>query len=198
MNPAGSRLSLSLPVQARTYEYFGPGGRWVRSLLPEGRALAWAIQEFGIPEDDRYGLIEALGADVAGAVRVLTDTHSADGEESYEKLPSNELAEVIDRSHDEGLGLNRKRGVKLSLAGMQDKVLLHRKDGDYYLPLYGAPSSLIVKPEPRLPVGGVDLSGLATNGFLPGSCEPVRAKRCASHCRSVRRNQRTRSRAVRP
>lgn len=162
-NPAGSRLSLSLPVQARAYEYFGPGGRWVRSLLPEGRALAWAIQEFGIPEDDRYGLIEALGADVAGAVRVLTETHSANEKESYEKLSAGGLADIIERSHEEGLGLNRKRGVKLSLAGMQDKVLLHREDGGYCLPLYGAPSSLIVKPEPRLPIGGVDLSGLATN-----------------------------------
>jgi serine/threonine-protein kinase HipA len=135
----------------------------VRSLLPEGRALAWAIQHFGIPEDDRYGLIEALGADVAGAVRVLTETHSADEEESYEKLSAGELADIVDRSHEEGLALNRKRGVKLSLAGMQDKVLLHRRNGDYYLPLHGAPSSLIVKPEPRAPVDEVDLGGLATN-----------------------------------
>src|SRR3546814_9052115 len=52
--PSASRLSLSLPVRAEQYPAVGPGGRWVRSLLPEGRALAWAVQHFGIPEDDRY------------------------------------------------------------------------------------------------------------------------------------------------
>src|SRR3546814_5070291 len=38
--PSASRLSLSLPVRAEQYPAVGPGGRWVRSLLPEGRALA--------------------------------------------------------------------------------------------------------------------------------------------------------------
>jgi HipA-like protein len=65
-DPARSRLSLSLPVRDTLYPATGAAGRWVRSLLPEGRALAWAVQHFGIPEDDRYGLIAALGADVAG------------------------------------------------------------------------------------------------------------------------------------
>jgi hypothetical protein len=27
--------------------------------------LAWAVQAYGIPEDDRFGLLAALGADVA-------------------------------------------------------------------------------------------------------------------------------------
>src|SRR3546814_15058558 len=71
--PSASRLSLSLPVRAEQYPAVGPGGRWVRSLLPEGRALAWAVQHFGIPEDDRYALIGELGSDVAGAVEVLPE-----------------------------------------------------------------------------------------------------------------------------
>jgi serine/threonine-protein kinase HipA len=121
------------------------------------------VQEYGIPEDDRYGLIGVLGVDVAGAVRVLTETHSADEEESYEKLSAGELVDIVQRAPEEGLALNRKRGVKLSLAGIQDKVLLHRVGNDYYLPIGGAPSSLIVKPEPRTLANGVDVSGLATN-----------------------------------
>ena len=67
--PIGAQLSLSLPVRAETYPGAGVASRWVRSLLPEGRALAWAVQVYGIPEDDRFGLLAVLGADVAGAAR---------------------------------------------------------------------------------------------------------------------------------
>ncbi len=162
-NPAGSRLSLSLPVQEAVHPALGPGGRWVRSLLPEGRALTWAVQHFGIPEDDRYGLIAVLGADVAGAVRVLTSPEGTTRPGRYERLSADELAEAVQRAPEVGLALDRARGVRLSLAGMQDKVLLHRIGNSYYLPIDGAPSSLIVKPEPPVRADGIDLSGLATN-----------------------------------
>ena len=162
-NPVGSRLSLSLPVQDAVHPFAGPGGRWVRSLLPEGRALAWAVQHFGIPEDDRYGLIAVLGADVAGAVRILTEPSDPTDDGSYERLSAEELAEVVHRVPEVGLGLDRERGVKLSLAGMQDKVLLHRIDDGYALPIDGAPSTLIVKPEPGVLNNGVDVTGLASN-----------------------------------
>lgn len=166
-DPARSRLSLSLPVQAQAQVHhgMGPGGRWVRSLLPEGRALAWAVREYGVPEDDRYGLIAALGRDVAGAAQVLLpDTEPPSGAGRYERLDADQVAELVGRAHRHGLGLDRRRGVRLSLAGMQDKVLLHQEDGAYLLPLDGAPSTLIVKPEPAPRVGeGLHLPGLATN-----------------------------------
>ena len=162
-NPAESRLSLSLPVRAHLYPSTGPGGRWVRSLLPEGKALGWAIQHFGIPHDDRYGLIEALGADVAGAVRVLRDPDQVGDDGSYEVLSEEQLAEIANRSPEVGLALDDKRGVRLSLPGVQDKFLLHRVDGRYALPIHGAPSTLIVKPEPGVLSDGTDVAGLATN-----------------------------------
>jgi serine/threonine-protein kinase HipA len=162
-DPARSRLSLSLPVRDTLYPATGAAGRWVRSLLPEGRALAWAVQHFGIPEDDRYGLIAALGADVAGAVRILAPPDTSSHQGHYERLSTEEVAEAVRRAPEEGLALNRPRGVRLSLAGMQDKVLLHRIDDAFFLPIDGAPSSLIVKPEPPIRADGLDLTGLATN-----------------------------------
>jgi len=162
-DPARSRLSLSLPVQPGIHPAAGPGGRWVRSLLPEGRALAWAVQHFGIPEGDRYGLISVVGADVAGAVRILTTPGAASGPGRYEDLSVDELNEIVTRAPEAGLALDQSRGVRLSLAGMQDKVLLHRIGDRYCLPLDGAPSSLIVKPEPPVGRDGFDFSGLATN-----------------------------------
>jgi serine/threonine-protein kinase HipA len=166
-DPAGCRLSLSLPVHAATHPTAGPGGRWVRSLLPEGRALAWAVRAFGVPEDDRYGMIAVLGADVAGAVQVLSPGQTPGSAGRYVELAAGEVAEIVERAPQFGLGLDRERGVRLSLAGMQDKVLLHRLEGRYVLPVDGAPSTLIVKPEPRnRSGGGPDLDGLATNELL--------------------------------
>ncbi len=165
-DPTGCRLSLSLPLRAETYPAAGPGGRWVRSLLPEGRALAWAVETFGIPEDDRYGLIAALGRDVAGAVQVLVSGEPEAGGH-YQDVGEAELADIVGRAHRMGLGLDRARGVRLSLAGMQDKVLLHRVDGEYVVPTGGAPSTVIVKPEPveLARNDGWRFDGIATNEF---------------------------------
>ena len=162
--PVGCRLSLSLPVQDRIHPTAGPGGRWVRSLLPEGRALAWAVEAFGIPENDRFGLIAVLGPDVAGAVQVLDANTERRGAGRYEPMSADDLAAVVGRAHRFGLGLDRTRGVRLSLAGMQDKVPLHRDAAGYHRPIEGAPSTVIVKPEP---IGtdrpdGIVFDGLAT------------------------------------
>jgi serine/threonine-protein kinase HipA len=159
--PAGARLSLSLPVRAEAYPGAGVASRWVRSLLPEGRALAWAVQAYGVPEDDRFGLLAALGADVAGAARIVAKPEDA-GEGSYLHLSTEDVASVVRRAPEHGLALDPERGVRLSLAGLQDKVALHRIDDDYCLPVDGAPSSLVLKPEPAARAG-VDLTGLATN-----------------------------------
>ena len=163
-DPIGCRLSLSLPVRAATYPTAGPGGRWVRGLLPEGRALAWAVSHFGVPEDDRYGLIALLGRDVAGAVQVLQQGEAPIGIGRYVPMSRGEVIAHVERAHQMGLGLDRERGVRLSLAGVQDKVLLHQISDRYMLPVDGAPSTLIVKPEPTQPrEDGLHFEGLATN-----------------------------------
>ena len=160
-DPLGSRLSLSLPVRRDLYPGAGVASRWVRSLLPEGRTLAWAVQAYGIPEDDRFGLLAVLGADVAGAVRVVPQPGMA-SEGTYERLSRERLVETVRRAPEHGLALDPERPVRLSLAGLQDKVALHRIGEDFYLPIDGAPSSLIVKPEPRRHEV-FDPTGLATN-----------------------------------
>lgn len=159
--PASSRLSLSLPVRRDPYPGAGVASRWVRSLLPEGRALAWAVQAYGVPEDDRFGLLAVLGADVAGAVRIVAQP-GVDSTGSYEELSEDRLIEIVERAPEHGLALDPGRPVRLSLAGLQDKVALHRIGDTFYLPIDGAPSSLIVKPEPRAHEA-FDPTGLATN-----------------------------------
>lgn len=161
--PVGRRLSLSLPIQAETHVALGAGGVWVRSLLPEGRALAAAVSYFGVAEQDRYSLIAALGADVAGAVQVLLpDTEPESTSTTYEPVTHDDIAQLLHRADGVNLGLAHDRRVRLSLAGVQDKLLLHRSNGVWLRPIGGAASSVILKPEPPSNDESRQFQGIAT------------------------------------
>lgn len=179
-----ARLSLSLPVREALYPSLGHGTRWVRSLLPEGRALAHAVQTYEVPEDDRFALLSVLGRDVAGALVIVPPGQPVvDGRAAYEPLLPRDLAELAARAHDIPLGIDEERNVRLSLAGLQDKLLLHRptRSRRYYRPTFGAPSTVIVKPEPA-PSLGRHLDGVATNEVF---CLTL-ARRCGLPTASAR------------
>jgi serine/threonine-protein kinase HipA len=164
---APARLSVALPVTREPYPSLRGAHRWVRALLPEGRALDALVRETGVPDDDVFSLLSVVGRDIAGAAIIIRpDEDPSLPDARYEPLTENALAAAVDGVGRHPLGLDLERGVRLSLAGMQDKLLLHRPPGSkrLYRPLHGAASTLIIKPEPdpddrtRIP-----LPGLATN-----------------------------------
>ena len=164
---AAARVSLSLPVREGTYPAaVGPAMRWMRGLLPEGGALRAAVEQYQVPADDVFSLLSVLGRDVAGAV-VITPAgeEPAEIEPGYRPLSPEELNALVRDVHRTPLGLDRVRGVRLSLAGVQDKLVLHLRGARWYQPVGGAPSTVIVKPEPP-PRDGISFSGLATNEAL--------------------------------
>lgn len=162
-----ARLSLALPLRRLPYPSTGGGTRWVRALLPEGRALEHAARQFDVPTDDRFALLSVLGRDVAGAVVVVTrpgEDPDRDPAGRYVPLRAEDVGRLVRNVHEMPLGLDRSRGVRLSLAGVQDKLLLFRasKGRSLHQPVGGAPSNLIVKPEPT-ETGELALRGLASN-----------------------------------
>jgi serine/threonine-protein kinase HipA len=64
---------------------------------------------------------------------------------SYRKLSANELAAILKELPKRPL-LAGEAGVRLSLAGAQDKLAVRLEDGEICLPLGGAPSTHILKP----------------------------------------------------
>lgn len=165
--PLGARLSLSLEPQEATHLATGVGGYWVRSLLPEGKALDWAVTEFGIARDDFFGLLEVLGQDVAGAVSISRESAASEQREPhYEPLSADATAELVKRAHNIPLALDRQRGVRLSLAGVQDKLLLFHDGHSYHLPIHGAPSTHIVKPDPLNDGSSGSYTGISSNELL--------------------------------
>lgn len=167
---APARLSLALVVRREPHPALRGAHRWAASLLPEGPALDALVAQWGVAADDVFGLLAVVGRDVAGAVVIAEPgTDPALPDARYEPLDTSDLAAMVDDLRQHPLGLDRKRGVRLSLAGLQDKLLLHRMDGDaerFARPIGGAPSTVIVKPEPSGDHQRVAMAGLATNELL--------------------------------
>lgn len=123
---------------------------WLMNLLPEGEPLRAMTRALGVSPDDILGLIDETGRDLAGA---LTVGRPRPGETpGFMPIKTDaELERIID-------GLPAKpflvgdEGVSMSLAGAQDKLPLALVDGRLAVPLGGASSTHILKPDnPKLP-----------------------------------------------
>jgi len=159
---ASRAISLSMPVER---ESFSPAESrpFFEALLPEGAVREQIAARLKLAASDSYGLLEALGADCAGALQIL-DTERTPESPSVQWLDQRELDAFIEELPRHPLGMSAEdRHLRLSLAGIQNKaVLVRNRDGRFGKPLDGMPSSHILKPE--LP--GNDYSGLATNEYF--------------------------------
>lgn len=150
-------LSLSLPAKARPYAE-SKTENWFSGLLPEGERRVELCRELGINQYDWLGLLGEIGWECAGAVRVFPEGQGAKPKGSYEALERRELAERL--ANVSTRAVHYEEGTyRLSLGGFQDKlcVAMARLDADeaevapeeVFLPVGDAPSTHILKPEPR-------------------------------------------------
>ena len=118
---------------------------WFDGLLPEEERRSTAEVEHGVDRGDTFGLLAAIGWECAGAVSVLPEGRlPASG--WYQALADDEVWERLDALPRRVAEIDHQ--VRLSLGGAQDKLLLARLDGHWQLPLDGAISTHILKPEP--------------------------------------------------
>jgi serine/threonine-protein kinase HipA len=133
-------------------------------LLPEGDLRRRIADNLHISETSTLRLLEALGGECAGAVRLIPEP--ADDKEpialesnEYEEIALDELENMILHMEQVPLLISRQ-GTRLSLAGAQEKLPLLKRGAAWYRPLGNAPSSHILKPEPsRFP-------GIVMNEFI--------------------------------
>jgi len=100
--------------------------RFIEHLLPEGRALDVAVAYNGLAKTNIFGLIWALGAETAGALRFTGDTAAAQpaGEPVLREVSRQELDQrIADREHVPLTVWDGK--VRMSVAGLQDKLLVY-------------------------------------------------------------------------
>jgi serine/threonine-protein kinase HipA len=162
-------LSVSMPLRTEPYpsEVISP---WLANLLPEEEQLQGLSRALGLDQSDVLAVLQEIGGDTAGALSFGQPSNR--GTWSYTPLTqfygTDDPQEALER-HFADLGrrpfLVGEEGVRQSLAGGQKKsalavlgpdgapVLRLPNSGDVLaIPLNGAPSTLIVKPDnPNLP-----------------------------------------------
>lgn len=142
-------ISLSLPRSAAEHppEVVVP---WLMNLLPEGEPLRAMTRALGVAQDDILGLIAETGGDLAGALTIGVE-RGADAP-GFVPIPRERDLERIIEELPSRPFLVGDEGVSMSLAGAQDKLPLALHQGRLAVPVGGASSTHILKPDnPRLP-----------------------------------------------
>jgi serine/threonine-protein kinase HipA len=144
--PASGRRPLTVsPAGVGEPWEIGFSRAWFDGLLPEGEQRTAVERRHRVERGDTFGLLAAIGWECAGAVSVLPPGHTpADGH--YRPLAEDEVTARVDAAPAIVDEIDLE--VRLSLGGTQEKVLLARDDSGWHLPLQGAPSTHILKPEP--------------------------------------------------
>jgi serine/threonine-protein kinase HipA len=141
-------LCLSLPLRDEPYPQ-GVVRAFLDGLLPEGAARRTIARDFGVRENDTFGLIQALGRDSAGALVIQPVDDPAPVQpttRTAERLRDEDIAELVANLQSAPLGAGGR--VRISLAGVQEKLLLTRMpDGAWGRPVDNTPSTHILKPE---------------------------------------------------
>lgn len=143
-----SALSVSLPPKegwftpAQTAPFF-------EGLLPEGSARGEVAKRFGLSDEDGFGLLAAIGAECAGAVTIAPEEEEGAASAQLRPLSQEELEAMVAELPNHPLGVSPEPGgMRLSLGGVQSKLVLARTaPGEYAVPLGGAPSTCLIKPD---------------------------------------------------
>jgi len=146
--PDATPLSRSLPLQSEVF--VGKRARpFFAGILPEEGSRRQIASVLGISEHNDFAMLERIGGECAGAVSLLPDSipPPAAGDIRMRELNEEELQEIIAELPRRPL-MAGKEGVRLSLAGAQDKLPVIMRGPHIALPLGNTPSSHIIKPEP--------------------------------------------------
>ena len=137
-------LSLNLPLQSKPYtdQQARP---FFANLLPESDLRRALARKLGLSEQNDFALLEAVGGECAGAVSLLPDEAALPSEGGYQILSDDDLNDLVDELPARPM-LAGEQGIRLSLAGAQNKLPVHFDGQHIGVPHGNAPSSHILKP----------------------------------------------------
>lgn len=142
-------LSLSLPVREEPYAS-DPCEAYFGGLLPESeQARKQIARRYGANPNNSFSLLQAIGYDCAGAVSLHPPDDPVIPAQTLPLLgrpiSETELAGHLRDLPKKPLFLGIE-GLRLSLAGVQNKAAICMIDGQIALPLGGTPTTHILKP----------------------------------------------------
>jgi serine/threonine-protein kinase HipA len=154
-SPKPRPLSLSLPLRSKPYED-DSSRPFFSNLLPEAGIRQAVARKLGVSEQNDFALLWELGGECAGAVSLLPEGQEPGASNEYIPFDEDKLHETIASLPKHPL-LAGDEGIRLSLAGAQNKLPVYLNDDIIQLPRSGSPSSHIIKPPIR------DLEGTVEN-----------------------------------
>lgn len=153
---ATTPLSVNLPVRTEPYED-AQCRPFFSNLLPEGSWRQAVCRQLRIDENNDFALLKALGSECAGAVTLEEDPEWTPTNGIYKQTTEADLRQWV-LNPAARPSIRTTPGLRLSLAGAQDKLLIHLDHGVPYLCEGGAPSSVILKPDIQDLHNAVELS----------------------------------------
>ncbi len=153
-------LSCSLPVLNKPQD----AKNFLDGVLPEGAFRAQLAANAGVLATDTFGLLNRYGRDIAGAISVeATGAASRTGRQSLLELDDDALAAEVMAIPDQPLGIHDDS--ELSIAGLQNKLLLVKHGDRWARPVGGMASTHIVKLDsqshPGVVAAEAEVMGLA-------------------------------------
>lgn len=173
-------LSASLPLQAEPFDDHQTRP-FFAGLLPEGQMRRLIAQQFQVSRQNDFALLDHIGGECAGAVTFLEPGQGLPAsaqDDDVQWLNDKEVLAILDELPHRPM-LAGKEGLRLSLAGAQDKLPVVF-DGDRLgLPRNGMPSTHILKP----PIHAVEGS-VINEGFCMALAEAMKLTPAKSkvHC----------------
>ncbi len=144
-NPTAIPLSQLLPLTKKHLTRNDCRG-FFAGVLPDESKREIIARNLGISARNDFAMLERIGGECAGAVTFIAEgTSLPEPDNEYRPLSASELADIVKKLPRRPL-LAGEEGVRLSLAGAQDKIAVHVSGGQISLPLNGAPSTHILKP----------------------------------------------------
>ena len=179
--PNAVALSASLPLQADSFDDRDTRP-FFAGLLPEGRMRRLIARQFQVSGQNDFALLDHIGGECAGAVTFLEPGQvlptPTDGDD-IQWLSDQEVIAMLDELPRRPM-LAGKDGLRLSLAGAQDKLPVVFDGRRLGLPRRGAPSSHILKPA----ISAVEDS-VINEGFCMALAEAMQLKPAKSKVHSV-------------
>src|SRR5437868_1340498 len=139
-------LSQSLPLRAKRFRNKECRG-FFAGILPEESKREIIARNLGISARNDFAMLERIGGECAGAVTFMPKGEPLPTREpGYRTLSQDGLVAILRELPRRPL-LAGEKGVRLSLAGAQDKLAIRMEEGAICVPLGGAPSTHILKPD---------------------------------------------------
>ena len=137
-------LSCSLPLQSEPFDDH-KARPFFAGLLPEGQMRRLIAQQLQVSGQNDFALLDSIGGECAGAVTFLEPGQALPtANHDVQWLSDTELIAILDELPRRPM-LAGRDGLRLSLAGAQEKLPVVVDGERVGLPLNGTPSSHILK-----------------------------------------------------